>query len=104
MNTFRQGDVILVEVKKLPKFTKKISDVFSVNGETGESHTMKAEVLETITIRGIKQPDVRIVKVEEGGAVMVHPQHPDLNVPAGMYTTRKVRTFSPERQFTYDTD
>lgn len=90
MRIFRQGDVILREVEKLPE-GKVISetDRLEVSGETGQLH-----VIEKVKVVQIDW-DQYLLTLQEG-AVMTHPEHPPLELPPNIVTkVEKVRSVTP---------
>jgi len=104
MEIYRQGDVILEKVDGIPIQHVKVANTFETKGETGESHVLTAEVFSPIRVRGVAIPQVQVIQVGEGGAIMNHPQHPSLPIPAGIYRPRKVRTYSEQRSYVYVDD
>jgi hypothetical protein len=104
MNTvYRQGDVILREVKVNTKLMRKVGDLFTQSGETGHIHTLQAKVYEEQP--GIKVQYPKIIEVGEGGSIILHPEHPSLPIKPGTYVPDRVRTFTPKmRQTTYAYD
>ena len=95
MKVYRQGDVILVKVGKLPPYCEQTQDALNIMGETGETHSLPAKVYTPISVRGIRQPLQQFIDVGSGGALMVHPQHPSLQIDEGVYNVRRVRTYTP---------
>lgn len=90
MRVFRQGDVILRELDKLPE--GKVSatdDKLEVSGETGNLHTLT----------GVKVIEIdwnKYVEVPKDGAVMTHPEHPPLELPPLLVAkVERVRSITP---------
>lgn len=100
---FRQGDIILEEVEKLPDGVVLDSREFVAIGETGHQHKIQADVytplIEIPTIEVKEWPKKEdtwlIVKDDQ---IMTHEEHPLLNVPKGIYKLRRVRSFTPKRE------
>jgi len=90
MRIFRQGDIIFREVEKLPKGTvKHISDKLEVSGETGHLHVLTQ-------VQVIEIDWNQFVRIPEEGGVMTHPEHPDLELPAGLVAkVERVRSVTP---------
>lgn len=85
----RQGDIVLEKVDKLPKNARFTGRELRMTGETGRDHVVTALTFQT--------PLQTFVEVGKGGAVMVHPQHPDLAITPGVHQVRRVRTYNPAR-------
>ncbi|KKM07234.1 hypothetical protein LCGC14_1735990 [marine sediment metagenome] len=92
---YRQGDVILEEIKKLPKGLVLNSKELRIIGETGQAHIMEIDEFTPLRIRGIEYPKYTEYAVVKRDTAMVHPEHPSLDVPSGYYGIRRVRTFEP---------
>lgn len=90
MRIFRQGDIILREVEKLPEGeTKDLGDELSMTGETGNAHVLtKVKVIEIDWEQYIQLP-------EEGG-IMTHVEHPPLELPPLLVAkVERVRSITP---------
>lgn len=90
MRIFRQGDVILREVKKVPEGEITSSgDKLEISGETGHLHTLTQ-------VRVVEVDWNRYVQVPEGGAIMTHPEHPPLELPPLLVArVDRVRSVTP---------
>lgn len=90
MRVFRQGDVILREVKKLPEGEiTSSSDKLEVSGETGHLHTLTQ-------VKVIEIDWNKYVEVPKDGAVMTHPEHPPLELPPLLVArVERVRSMTP---------
>lgn len=89
---YRQGDVVLEQVEKMPKGVGFESFQLSMAGETGNAHTILGKVYASF----VSMPFQRYIEVGQGGALMAHPEHPMLAVPAGIYGVRRVRSYTPK--------
>jgi len=102
-NIYRQGDVILEEVSSIPVHAKKVSDLLSLIGETGNAHEMKCGVFEAPRPKvdtdktEFINPVQTWVNVGKGGALMIHPEHPVLKVPRGIYSVRRIRSYTYDK-------
>ncbi len=93
---YRQGDIILERIAKLPKEVTFKSFKLSMSGETGNPHMLEAKVYTRVGTR-TTTPLQEFIEVGQGGALMIHPEHQSMLVPAGLYEVRRVRTYTPER-------
>jgi len=91
---YRQGDVVLRPVSRLPKCANKAGEQLSISSENGNPHTMHAAVYVARRNRQMQQ-----YVVLEGEEKMMHPQHPTLVIPAGIYEVSSVheRDYAPRR-------
>jgi len=94
---YRQGDVILEKIDKLPLDIINDGNEIRVKGETGNDHVISGRVFITPKIK-TNMPFQKFIEVGTGGALIVHTdtnpitRHPDLNVPEGIYVVRKERS------------
>jgi len=91
---YRQGDVVLRPVSRLPKYANKAGEKLSISSENGNPHTMQAAVYVAR-----KNGQMLQYVVLEGEEKMMHPQHPTLVIPAGIYEVSNVheRDYAPRR-------
>jgi hypothetical protein len=91
---YRQGDVVLRPVSRLPKYANKAGEQLSISSENGNPHTMQAAVY--VARRNRQMLQYVVLEDEEK---MTHPQHPTLVIPAGMYEVSNVheRDYAPRR-------
>jgi len=88
---YRQGDVIFKEVDGIPRWAEKVGDRLVVEGETGNDH-----VLEGVTVYdGGREMYVEL----DRSAVVMHPQHKQLTLPAGKYMVYRVRDYYREGDY-----
>jgi len=92
---YRQGDVVLRPVSRLPKYANKAGEKLSISSENGNPHTMQAAVYVARRNRQMQQQYVVLENEEK----MTHPQHPTLVIPAGIYEVSNVheRDYAPRR-------
>jgi hypothetical protein len=91
---YRQGDVVLKPVSRLPKYANKAGEQLSISSENGNPHTMQAAVY--VARRNRQMLQYVVLEDEEK---MTHPQHPTLVIPAGIYEVSNVheRDYAPRR-------
>jgi len=92
---YRQGDVVLRPVSRLPKCAHLAGEQLSISSENGNPHTMQAAVY-VARKNGQMQQQYAVLEDEEK---MMHPQHPTLVIPAGIYEVSNVheRDYAPRR-------
>lgn len=94
---YRQGDVVLEKVDRLPENAIHSGTEVRVKGETGNDHVISGRVY-TVDKPGVTIPIQKFLEVGTGGALIVHTdtnpatRHPDLAVPEGLYIVRKERS------------
>lgn len=100
MKMWRQGDVLIVEMDKLPenKMLKRIPDGVLLYGEaTGHAHrVVGAGVFDNN--RG-----ERIIMAPMGPFKVVHEEHDTIEIPEGYYRIVRQREFD-EKQIRYVSD
>ena len=88
MKVFRQGDVLLIQVAKLPKGTQEVTpkgDVILAFGEvTGHAHRIKRDQTETPSARIFDLGAERYIQVAERVA-LTHEEHSAVFLEAGVY-------------------
>jgi hypothetical protein len=91
----RQGDVVVERVSAIPKNAKKLDGKkVQFNSEFGPGHSHQMNVDEMFAVAG--ENGTTYVLVNEP-TQMTHPEHPTLDVAAGIYAVRTVRDFAPRR-------
>lgn len=87
----RQGDLLLVKVKALPKgLTKKQNNVFAYGEVTGHSHRLKTKELVTYEdSNGDVYAD--LAKSTE----LIHEEHNPIKLDAGVWQVIRQREYSP---------
>jgi hypothetical protein len=94
MRIWRQGDILITEVKAIPKGTKVRKSGHILEGEaTGHVHRIaeleQAEVLE------VGESDL-FLSVSEAGVSIIHPDHAPLKIPAGNFQIIRQVEYAPE--------
>jgi hypothetical protein len=81
MKIFRQGDVLLRQVKELPKTARRKEDkVLSLGEATGHTHKFTSEFADLYVDVGGKQYAFLVET-----AVLEHEEHANIEVPEGVY-------------------
>lgn len=102
---FRQGDVLLVRVKQLPKHVKEITEkgriVLAYGEVTGHAHAIYPEVIEKD-----KPPELK-AKLWDAGAerflqvmektALRHEEHTAIDLDKGVYRVVRQREYDPVR-------
>jgi len=86
MRAYRQGDVVLKQVRRLPEDVKQIKRKLRVSGETGNPHTLEGEYK-------LYRAGDRLYVVVEAASRLVHPEHSSITVKPGIYEVERVRSF-----------
>jgi hypothetical protein len=95
---FRQGDILLVPVEKIPEDLKEVpreqGRMVLAHGEaTGHAHVLEGEA--QFLAADLEEMDGRFLLVEEE-AELVHDEHDTITVPPGEYEVRRQREYQPE--------
>ena len=95
---FRQGDVMLVPVKKIPRdlveVPKEQGRIVLAHGEvTGHAHVIEGDAL--FLAADLDEMSQRFLRVE-GECELVHDEHDTITVPAGAYEVRRQAEYAPE--------
>ena len=96
---YRQGDVLLCAVDRIPETATAVpsnSDRITVAlGElTGHAHTFAAR--EARLFR--EEPSGRsFFAIADGGAALVHEEHDPIQIPEGRYELRRQHEYMPQR-------
>ncbi len=87
---YRQGDVVLKTIKRLPKNSTVTGEKLEVASETGNPHQLKGKVYMS------KGQQYVVLETE---ATIQHPQHNELRIPAGIYAVSNVhaRDYAPRQ-------
>lgn len=115
MKMFRQGDVMLVEVKSLPKDLKDVTPndriVLAYGEVTGHAHAIYPQMPEVTVIdrvRGAKPAEPKIAaKLWDAGAErflqvlektqLKHEEHSAIDLPVGNFKVVRQREYDPEK-------
>ncbi|MFX1450650.1 MAG: hypothetical protein ACFFCM_07410 [Promethearchaeota archaeon] len=85
---YRQGDVLVKKIEKLPKRLKKLdTDVIVMGEATGHAHRLQNG---SIYIYGSQM----YLEVYNGGA-LVHEEHSPIELEPGIYEVIRQREFDP---------
>lgn len=93
---YRQGDVALVEMDKVPDLTERGKEVvrgrvvLALGEITGHSHVLAGEVAEFVAPSG-----ARMVWVE-APAEVVHQEHAAIEILPGWYWVQQQREYQPD--------
>lgn len=86
----RQGDVVLIPLRKIPGDLKGVGYGIHIHGESGNVHR-----LEDVFVFQSGEVQGQVVVVQQD-TVMTHEEHVPLVVPAGVYEVRQMRVWSPD--------
>jgi len=78
MKMYRQGEVLLQQVKNLPQNAKKKDNVLARGEATGHRHMMRGQAQVFAT------EDAQYVQVE-GESQLIHEEHKPITVEEGIY-------------------
>ncbi len=103
MDTFRQGDILLIPVGSIPaearKQRRQRGRLILAEGEaTGHAHAVVdrgADLYELISEADVAEMRQRFLDVATEVA-LVHDEHATIAVPPGRYEVRRQREYSPE--------
>jgi hypothetical protein len=91
---FRQGDVLIMQVPKLPENAQPVEwqeRVVLAYGEvTGHAHAISTDYAKMYTWEGDRLLEVK------PGAQLVHEEHAAITLPAGVYKVIQQREYVPE--------
>ena len=92
MQPIRQGDVILISVKKTQDEAKKLSHLTLAEGEvTGHSHRISEGQAELYEKDG-----TLYLRVLSETATLTHEEHKAIQIPQGSWMVRIQREYEPE--------
>jgi hypothetical protein len=96
---FRQGDVLIVPVKKLPEKLEKVKRengrVILAHGEvTGHAHAIKDQ--RAALFRDPKLAAIFMHVSGDAPVALEHDEHDTIEVPPGNYQVIRQREYSPE--------
>lgn len=74
MRVFRHGDIVLREEELPDAEPRVVEDKLEVSGETGHVHLVE-------NIQLFMFDWAMFLQVPRAGAVMTHPEHPDMDLP-----------------------
>jgi len=95
LETFRQGDVLVQKIEKMPENTNLLKcegRVVLQHGEvTGHCHAISTDYARMYTAKG-----QRFLEIYKPGARLVHEEHGTINLPEGFYRVIQQREYVPE--------
>lgn len=92
MKLFRQGDIYLAPVEKLPPDAVERASRVLVHGEiTGHSHRLE----EGASVEVYQAGELLFVRVIERPARVVHEEHGAIVLPPGLYKVWRQREYLP---------
>jgi hypothetical protein len=88
---YRQGDVLLIKIKNLPKDELKQKDRVLLTGETtGHSHRIEGDAVVYTDKNGMQ-----FIQVQKR-AQLVHEEHGMIELEEGNYEMRRQREYTPQ--------
>lgn len=96
---FRQGDVLIESVEKIPRKAKKLprenGRVVLAHGEvTGHAHAIKDKRVELLSETGGRE--LCYLRVDCAEALLQHEEHSTVRLPVGKYRVTKQREYHPQ--------
>lgn len=93
---YRQGDVFITRVQKIPADAKAAARdsgriVLAYGEATGHAHAVLDE-----DVRLLATGDRRFLEVGDKGATVKHEEHAPVSLPPGKYEVIRQREYSPE--------
>jgi hypothetical protein len=96
LKTYRQGDVLIQQVVKIPKDATKQKAkgrIILAHGEaTGHHHSLDVDAADWWK----RDDGSQFLHVKSGGAALEHQEHGTIALPPGKYEVRRQREYSPE--------
>lgn len=94
MKSIRQGDVILIPVKKKLKEATEHKQLTLAYGEvTGHHHTLYPPI-EGLIAKELLENDKRYIELEEEWTLR-HQEHDEIKIPEGTYEIKIEREYDP---------
>jgi hypothetical protein len=98
-NMFRQGDVLIVPIKKLPKDLEPVARedgcIVLAHGEvTGHAHAIRDQ--KAALFRDPKLAAIFMNVSADGPVALEHEEHGTIKIPPGNYQIVRQREYSPE--------
>lgn len=96
--SYRQGDVLIRRVQRIPKTVKRVpldaGRVILAYGEiTGHAHAVEGDV--QLLAADVQEMERRFLRVESEAQV-VHEEHGTITLPPGDYEVTRQREYAPE--------
>jgi hypothetical protein len=97
-DVFRQGDVLIVPVEKVPARLKDVplenGRIVIMHGEaTGHAHVIEGDAV--FLAADLQEMEGRFLRIEEE-SLLVHDEHDAITLPPGDYEVRRQREYAPE--------
>ena len=90
MNIYRQGDILIAEIKQIPRNSKKLNHRILAHGEaTGHMHQLKDGDLFDI--------DGTLFFELAQNTDLIHQEHDTISISPGKYEVIRQKEYSPER-------
>jgi len=93
--TYRQGDVLVQKIDKLPADARAVECekriILQFGEVTGHAHAISTDTASFFTAKG-----ERYVVTKPGGANLVHEEHGTIFLPEGVYRVVQQREYVPE--------
>lgn len=93
--TYRQGDVLVKKIERLPEEANKVDweerVILQLGEVTGHAHALSKLDATMYTAQGL-----RYLEINPGGADLVHEEHGTIHLPAGYYLVVQQREYVPE--------
>lgn len=101
---FRQGDVLIERIDKLPETAKRQrvkGPIILAHGEvTGHAHAIKRGTVTLYKDPAQEEKDgvdaVGYLEIAEAMALLEHEEHAPIPLPPGVYRFRRQREYSPQ--------
>ena len=90
-NCYRHGDILVIEMNRIPKEARPLNHLVLAEGEaTGHAHIVNGEA--TLYERN----GILYLKVHNNDAYLRHEEHKAINLPIGNYKIKKQREYQPK--------
>ena len=100
---YRQGDVLIIKIDKLPDELQKAKDMVLLEGETtGHMHRVSGNATVFEPPRYSGDGLLKIVEAKEGTQI-VHEEHAPITLEPGIYECRRQREYD-EKEIRYVMD
>jgi len=92
LKVYRQGDVLLKEIRAIPENAKPVNDLVLALGEaTGHSHRLSGK-----TVQVFQGSDGKKFVRAGTETVLVHDEHKHIPLMEGLYEVKLQREYSPQ--------
>ena len=102
MKIYRQGDVLLIAVDKIPTKTTKVprenGRVVLAHGEvTGHHHSVVEDGVELVSSEEANELRMWLSVTTTEPVPLTHQEHDTITIPPGEYEVRRQREYTPEQ-------